>query len=108
MDLAAAMKIFQLPCSCEQAGRRRSQKYCCAELAARGGDGAQIEVAMPGRYRVKRWDVGLLVGGEPRLGISCKSIVSNFSGTVPNRVDDMLGEAVLTGPIPTLRSATCS
>lgn len=49
---------------------------------------------MPGHYRAKAWDVGLLVNGEPRLGISCKSIISNHGGTVPNRVDDMLGEAV--------------
>jgi hypothetical protein len=49
---------------------------------------------MPGHYRTKKWDVGLFVGDEPRLGISCKSIVSNHGGTVPNRVDDMLGEAV--------------
>lgn len=49
---------------------------------------------MPGYYRTKAWDVGLLVDGKPRLGISCKSIISNHAGTVPNRVDDMLGEAV--------------
>lgn len=49
---------------------------------------------MPGFYREKRWDVGLIEDGEPRLGISCKSIISNHGGTVPNRVDDMLGEAV--------------
>lgn len=48
---------------------------------------------MPGAYRVKKWDVGRLVDGEPTLGISCKSIISNHAGTVPNRVDDMLGEA---------------
>ncbi len=49
---------------------------------------------MPGAYRMKYWDVGLTVEGEPRLGISCKSIISNHAGTVPNRVDDLLGEAV--------------
>ena len=70
------------------------QLYCCAELQARGLHGAEIEVVMPAHYRAKAWDVGLLVDDEPRLGISCKSIISNHGGTVPNRVDDMLGEAV--------------
>lgn len=70
------------------------QLYCCAELEKRGLESAEIEVNMPGAYRVKKWDVGLLgEKGEPLLGISCKSIVSNHGGTVPNRVDDMLGEA---------------
>lgn len=70
------------------------QLYCVQELTKRGLIGASIEVIMPGFYRAKAWDVGLIVDGEPRLGISCKSIISNHAGTVPNRVDDMLGEAV--------------
>ena len=70
------------------------QLYCCEELHKRGVARAEIEVAMPGAYRDKKWDVGLIEAGKPRLGISCKSIISNFAGTVPNRVDDMLGEAV--------------
>src|SRR3954469_22566420 len=70
------------------------QRYCVNELERRGLRGADIEVIMPGYYRNKAWDVGLVDGGEPVLGISCKSIVSNHAGTVPNRVDDMLGEAV--------------
>jgi hypothetical protein len=70
------------------------QLYCCAELLKRGLTGAEIETPMPAFYREKNWDVGLLHDGEPRLGISCKSIISNHGGTVPNRVDDMLGEAV--------------
>lgn len=69
------------------------QRFCCAELKKRGLDGAEIEVDMPGAYRTKTWDVGLVKKGEPELGISCKSIISNHAGTVPNRVDDMLGEA---------------
>lgn len=69
------------------------QLYCCAELEKRGLSGADIEVDLPGAYRTKKWDVGLIEDGEPHLGISCKSIVSNHAGTVPNRVDDMLGEA---------------
>jgi hypothetical protein len=49
---------------------------------------------MAGRYRDKKWDAGLIENDEPRLAISCKSIISNHGGTVPNRIDDMLGEAV--------------
>jgi hypothetical protein len=70
------------------------QRYCCDELRKRGLHGANTEVSLRGAYRDKKWDVGLTVAGEPRLGISCKSIISNHAGTVPNRVDDMLGEAV--------------
>lgn len=70
------------------------QRYCCQELKARGIPNAEIEVVLPGVYRNKKWDVGVLVDGEPRLGISCKSIVSNHGGTVPNRIDDLLGEGV--------------
>jgi hypothetical protein len=70
------------------------QRYCVAELRRRGIAEAATEVPMPGRYRVKVWDVGVLHGGEPRIAISCKSIMSNHAGTVPNRIDDLLGEAV--------------
>jgi hypothetical protein len=70
------------------------QRYCVAELQRRGIAEAATEVAMPGRYRVKVWDVGAIQEGEPRIAISCKSIMSNHAGTVPNRIDDLLGEAV--------------
>jgi hypothetical protein len=92
-DLAEAMRIFRT--KHPQASNRQEaiQRYCCAELAKRGLDGVDIEVPMPGAYRTKQWDVGRLAEGEPTLGISCKSIIGNHAGTVPNRVDDMLGEA---------------
>jgi len=71
------------------------QTYCCDELERRGLLGARIEVILPGAYRNKKWDVGRLSASEDvTLGISCKSIISNHGGTVPNRIDDMLGEAV--------------
>ncbi|MDQ1685221.1 MAG: hypothetical protein QOC82_1958 [Frankiaceae bacterium] len=70
------------------------QLYCCDELRARGLRAAEIEVPIAGAYRTKRWDVGMVIDSEPRLAISCKSIIANHGGTVPNRVDDMLGEAV--------------
>src|SRR4051812_39394024 len=94
MDLAEAMQLFRLRHARDSTRQHAIQRFCCAELKKRGLQGAQIEVAMPAHYRTKKWDVGLVVDGEPRLGISCKSIVSNHPGTVPNRVDDMLGEAV--------------
>jgi hypothetical protein len=94
MDLADAMKLFRGKHPRASNRQEAIQLFCCAELRKRGLLGAEIEVLMPAHYRSKKWDVGLLVDGEPRLGISCKSIVSNHGGTVPNRVDDMLGEAV--------------
>lgn len=94
MDLPEAMRLFRERHPRASNRQEAIQLFCCSELKKRGLAGAQIEVLMPGYYRAKKWDVGLLVGGEPRLGISCKSIISNHGGTVPNRVDDMLGEAV--------------
>jgi hypothetical protein len=93
MDLAEAMLEFRGRSARASNRQEAIQLYCCAELKKRGIGNAAIEVDMPGAYRVKRWDVGLIESGEPQLGISCKSIVSNHAGTVPNRVDDMLGEA---------------
>jgi hypothetical protein len=94
VDLAQAMKLFREKHPRASTRQEAIQLYCCEELAKRGLAGAEMERTMPGHYRPKKWDVGLLVEGEPRLGISCKSIISNHGGTVPNRVDDMLGEAV--------------
>lgn len=88
------MRIFRTRHARASNRQEDIQRYCCAELKRRGLQGAEIEVAMPGHYRAKKWDVGLMIGNQPRLGISCKSIISNHGGTVPNRVDDMLGEAV--------------
>jgi hypothetical protein len=94
LDLESAIRDFRN--RHERAPNRQEaiQLYCCQELAERGIDGAEIEVPLPGHYRTKVWDIGLIEDGEPRLAISCKSIVSNHGGTVPNRIDDMLGEAV--------------
>jgi len=69
------------------------QNWCVGQLAARGLAGARTEVALTGSYRTKNWDVALVAGDEVRLAISTKSIVRNIAGTVPNRLDDMLGEA---------------
>ena len=93
MDLAEAMHVFRTRHPRASNRQEAIQLFCCAELEKRGVSGAEIEVDMPGVYRTKKWDVGLIADNEPRLGISCKSIISNHGGTVPNRVDDMLGEA---------------
>lgn len=94
MDLAEAIRAFRERHPRASNRQEAIQHYCCAELEKRGLPGVEIEATLSGAYRDKKWDVGLLAKGEPVLGISCKSIVSNHGGTVPNRVDDMLGEAV--------------
>ena len=38
------------------------------------------------------WDVAWKHHGKYRLGISLKSILRNLRGTVPNRIDDLIGE----------------
>ena len=66
--------------------------YCLQELARRGLDGAEKEASIPGAGRTKQWDVAWQFGGKYRLGISLKSILRNLAGTVPNRIDDLIGE----------------
>jgi hypothetical protein len=58
---------------------------------ARGGTGG--ELAVQGLARIKKWDVAYNFAGKDRLLISLKSIWRNASGTVPNRIDDLMGEA---------------
>lgn len=67
--------------------------YCIERLAEMGLDGAKAEVLVPGLGRVKKWDVAWSHGGRVRLAISLKSILRNQAGTVPNRTDDLMGEA---------------
>ncbi|MBS3933007.1 MAG: hypothetical protein KGZ35_01490 [Truepera sp.] len=83
--------------------------YCIAELEARGlwevRGGSRGESVIRGLAREKTWDVvfkhpilpGLsreerLLKEKPRLLISLKSIMSNPLGTLPNRLDDLVGE----------------
>jgi hypothetical protein len=63
--------------------------YCVAQLALRGLVGAESEITIDGGGRPKDWDVA---AGKYRLVISLKSILKNVSGTVPNRIDDLMGE----------------
>lgn len=74
-------------------GRLKALAACCVqELEIRGLSGAEREVSIPGGGRDKQWDVAWSYQGKCRLAISMKSILSNLAGTVPNRIDDLMGE----------------
>ncbi len=66
--------------------------FCIAELDARGLHGAEAEVTIPAGGRPKDWDIAWKWAGKYRLVISLKSILKNLPGTVPNRIDDAMGE----------------
>ena len=66
--------------------------YCVQELARRGLQGVEKEASIPGAGRDKKWDVAWRYDGKYRLGISLKSLLRNLGGTVPNRIDDLIGE----------------
>src|SRR5947209_7428353 len=55
--------------------------------------GSTAELRIPGLARHKDWDVAYDFAGKPRLLVSLKSIWKNASGTVPNRLDDLMGES---------------
>src|SRR5439155_17987733 len=63
----------------------------CGLPGVRGGQGGELKVT--GLARTKAWDVAYEFAGKFRLLISLKSIWKNASGTVPNRLDDLMGEA---------------
>jgi hypothetical protein len=67
-------------------------EFCRQELASRGLEGAEIEAEIAGGGRSKEWDVAWKHDGKYRLAISLKSILRNLAGTVPNRIDDLIGE----------------
>lgn len=56
----------------------------------RGGDSGEHRVG--GIGRTKAWDVAFEFAGKFRLLISLKSMWKNIGGTVPNRLDDLMGE----------------
>lgn len=66
--------------------------FCTEGLAARGLRGAETEARIDGGGRPKDWDVAWSWGRKYRLVMSLKSILRNLSGTVPNRIDDLMGE----------------
>ena len=49
-------------------------------------------MTIPAGGRDKDWDVAWSWRGKYRLVISLKSILKNIPGTVPNRIDDAMGE----------------
>lgn len=67
-------------------------EFCVQELTRRGLRGAEQEASIPGAGRRKRWDVAWQYDGKYRLGLSLKSLLKNLGGTVPNRIDDLIGE----------------
>jgi hypothetical protein len=68
-------------------------EYCVQELARRGLPDAGAEQKLPGGGREKSWDVAWGYDRKYRLAISLKSLLKNLPGTVPNRIDDLMGEA---------------
>ncbi|MDE0529016.1 MAG: hypothetical protein OXH85_10075 [Truepera sp.] len=66
--------------------------FCIQELSERGVVGATTDIEIPGFGRTKKWDVVWNYDKKVRLGISLKSLLKNIPGTVPNRIDDLMGE----------------
>ena len=67
-------------------------EHCVQQLGIRVLTQAETEVDLPGGARTKKWDVTWSLRGKCRLAISLKSILRNLPGTVPNRLDDLMGE----------------
>lgn len=71
--------------------------FCIAEFARHGLPGVRggqaDEVGIRGFGRQKDWDLAFVLADKPRLLVSLKSILKNLAGTVPNRLDDLMGEA---------------
>jgi hypothetical protein len=79
-------------------GRLHLLAQFCIETFDREGlpgvrGGKADEVGIRGLGRQKDWDLDYVLVGKPRLLISLKSILKNLAGTVPNRLDDLMGEA---------------
>ncbi|MYF79657.1 MAG: hypothetical protein F4180_07330 [Chloroflexi bacterium] len=66
-------------------------RYCIHELDKRGLVGARVGVSVPGAARDKRWDVAWSPDRKVRLAISITSLASNLGGSVPNRLDELIG-----------------
>ncbi|MGH6869738.1 MAG: hypothetical protein ACREDA_12890, partial [Methylocella sp.] len=82
----------------QDAGRLHLLARFCVEAFDREGlsgvrGGKANEVGIRGLGRQKDWDLAYVLAGKPRLLISLKSILKNLAGTVPNRLDDLMGEA---------------
>lgn len=82
----------------QDSGRLNKLASFCTEEFARHGlkgvrGGQADEVGIRGFGRQKDWDLAFVLADKPRLLVSLKSILKNLSGTVPNRLDDLMGEA---------------
>jgi hypothetical protein len=55
--------------------------------------GSEGELRIRGLARAKDWDVAYNFAGKDRLLVSLRSIWRNAGGTIPNRLDDLIGEA---------------
>jgi len=82
----------------QDSGRlNRLADFCAEEFARRGLSGVRggqaSEVGIRGLGRQKDWDLAFVLADKPRLLVSQKSILKNLAGTVPNRLDDLMGEA---------------
>ena len=67
-------------------------EFCVQELTRRSLREVEREASIPGAGRDKKWDVAWSYDGKYRLGLSLKSLLKNLGGTVPNRIDDLIGE----------------
>src|SRR5216684_4159056 len=71
-------------------------QYCIEAFATEGlpgvGGGKAAEVGIRGLARQKNWDLAFVLAGKPRLLVSLKSILANIGGSIPNRIDDLMGE----------------
>lgn len=79
-------------------GRLNMLATYCIEAFARAGlpnvrGGKAEEVGIRGLGRQKDWDLAFVLADKPRLLVSLKSILKNLAGTVPDRLDDLMGEA---------------
>ena len=82
----------------QDSGRLNTLASFCIEEFARHGlkgvrGGQADEVGIRGFGRQKDWDLAFVLADKPRLLVSLKSILKNLAGTVPNRLDDLMGEA---------------
>jgi hypothetical protein len=79
-------------------GRLNKLADYCIEMFERAGlpnvrGGKADEVGIRGLGRQKDWDLAFVLADKPRLLVSLKSILRNLSGVIPNRLDDLMGEA---------------
>jgi hypothetical protein len=89
---------YLLASATQSPARTRALAQYCIEGFAREGlagvePGKATEVAIPGLARRKDWNLAFVLAGRPRLLISLKSMLKNIPGSLPNRLDDLMGEA---------------